>query len=635
MKQLQVLLLAVTLSSSMYAQKRVCESMSYLQQSLNQDAGLKGRMEAIEEHTNQFVKANPKGQRLVITIPVVVHVVYNTGAQNVSASQIQSQIDVLNADFRKLNADASLIPAAWQTTAADCEINFCMAQRDPAGNATTGVERRQTTVTAFSTNDAMKKYAQGGLDAWDASKYLNLWVCNMSGGILGYAQFPGGTAATDGVVILYSAFGTTGTATAPFNKGRTATHEVGHWLNLRHIWGDDTNCTGSDLVADTPNQQAENYGCPAFPRTDACTTTSPGVMTMNYMDYTDDACMYMFTAGQKARMQALFATGGTRLSLVSSNGCVPPAPVTCATPTGVSVGSVSNTSAVVSWAAVAGAASYNVIVGANTYTSTSTSYTLSNLAACTSYNVSVQAVCGNTNGSSTASAAVPFTTTGCVSPCSDVYENNNTTNKAKAIAVNTDITALISSSTDLDWFKFSNTSANPNIKVSLTNLPANYTLTLYSPTGATLGTSANTGTTNESIIYNNGAAGTYKVRVSGASGAFNSTLCYKLRADISSTTWVRLADEVEGEMSLSSFTIYPNPTTGMAILRFNTLSEVAEKVSISIFDQTGRIMRNIEHEVTESSNELSLDFSNYANGLYFIQMTKGETITNSKIIVAK
>nr|WP_218155326.1 M43 family zinc metalloprotease [Chitinophaga sp. YR627] len=139
---------------------------------------------------------------------------------------------------------------------------------------------------------------------------MNIWIVGaMSGGVIGYAQFPGGAAATDGVVIADDCFGNTGTATSPFNKGRTATHEIGHWLNLRHIWGDAT--CGNDFVGDTPTQNAPNYGCPGYPHLSTC-AGNPIEMTMNYMDYTDDRCMYMFTAGQKTRMLATFLTGGGR-----------------------------------------------------------------------------------------------------------------------------------------------------------------------------------------------------------------------------------------------------------------------------------------------------------------------------------
>ena len=200
----------------------------------------------------------------MITIPVVVHVLYNNAIQNISDAQVNSQIDVLNEDFRKLNLDISNLPNVFSALAADCQIQFCLAKRDPNGNATNGIVRKSTTITSFSSNDNIKRSANGGSDPWNTSQYLNIWSGNLGGGLLGYAQFPGGAAATDGVVLLYNTVGRVGTLMAPYNKGRTATHEVGHWLNLRHIWG-DANC-GSDLVNDTPTQQTSNFGCPTFPR---------------------------------------------------------------------------------------------------------------------------------------------------------------------------------------------------------------------------------------------------------------------------------------------------------------------------------------------------------------------------------
>ncbi|MDQ3109356.1 MAG: M43 family zinc metalloprotease, partial [Bacteroidota bacterium] len=307
-----------------FAQNPVrCASQEYKQQQIALNPALQQVIDAEDQNADQFAAAHPNGYqaRATITIPVIFHVVYKTAGQNISDTRLIAQMDVLNKDYRRLNSDTNLIPAVWKTLAADCDINFCFAHRDPNGNWTNGIERTVTTVTSWSTNDAVKSAASGGADAWDRSKYLNIWVCNLSGGVLGYASFPGGPAADDGVVLSYQYVGTTGSS-APYNKGRTATHEVGHWLNMRHIWGDDgSSCSGSDACADTPNQADENYGCPAFPHTDACSAASPGVMFMNYMDYTDDACMYMFTTAQKTRMWATL--NGSRVSLQTSNGCLP------------------------------------------------------------------------------------------------------------------------------------------------------------------------------------------------------------------------------------------------------------------------------------------------------------------------
>jgi hypothetical protein len=233
-------------------------------------------------------------QQATITIPVVVNVLYRTAAENVSAEQIQSQIDVLNRDFNATNGDFNnYIPDEYANLKANVGVTFRLA----------AVYRKQTTKVSFRTNDDVKKSNKGGLNPTDPTTKLNLWVCTLSNRILGYAQFPGGPAATDGVVILNTGFGTTGTARAPFNLGRTATHEVGHWMNLRHIWGDAT--CGNDQVGDTPLHNTANYGCPEVDHRSTCTGT-PREMWMNYMDYTDDRCMYMFSSGQSDRMQATF-----------------------------------------------------------------------------------------------------------------------------------------------------------------------------------------------------------------------------------------------------------------------------------------------------------------------------------------
>lgn len=639
MKKISLLLSALLVLSSGLQAQRTCAAVEHLTQQLANDPTLAQRMHEIEEHTENFVRNNPKGTRAVITIPVVIHIVYKTTAENITDAQALSQIDVLNKDFRKLNADASSVPAVWSGLAADFEINFCMAQRTPTGAATTGIERRSTTVTSFGTNNGMKSYAQGGLDAWDATKYLNLWCCNIGGGILGYAQFPGGAASTDGVVIDYRYFGLSAASSAPYNKGRTGTHEVGHWLNLRHIWGDDgTACTGSDQVTDTPNQAGENYGVPTFPKTDACTSASPGVMFMNYMDYTDDLGMYMFTAGQKARAQALFATGGSRVGLVTSNGCTPPTTSTCATPTGVAVASITNTGATVSWAAVSGATSYQVLVGANTYTSATTSYTLSGLTACTPYSVTVKAVCGTT-ATSAASTAASFTTTGCTTPtCTSTYETNNTAATSKTIAINTNITSQIQSSGDIDWYSVTTTTAAPKVKITLTTLPLDYDVYLYASNGTTLrGSSVNSGTTSETIIYNTPKSGaTYKIKVIGYNGVSSTSACYTLRASTQAANWRLGQDEgADGiKQLMEDMTVYPNPTDGIANLHFNVVEEDMN-VNLAIIDQTGRIISTSAHTVTKSATDVELNFSDLSNGIYFLQVQNGDNVQIQKIVVAK
>jgi hypothetical protein len=269
----------------------------------------------IERFTARFMLWGARSRRAgIVTIPVVVHVVHSDDTGNISDVQVQSQIDALNRDYRANNADKGNAPQGWANLVADAQIQFALANIDPDGNPSSGITRTPTAVQSFNTDDKVKSAATGGADPWPADHYLNIWVCNLAA-LLGYAQFPGGDAATDGVVILNAAFGTIGSATAPYSLGRTATHEVGHWLNLIHIWGDRLDCSGTDLVDDTPTQQSPNYNKPSFPHI-SCNNGPKGDMFMNYMDYVDDDTMIMFTPGQVARMSA--ALDGPRSSIVSN-----------------------------------------------------------------------------------------------------------------------------------------------------------------------------------------------------------------------------------------------------------------------------------------------------------------------------
>ena len=283
---------------------RTCGTQQVNERLIELDPGLRARQLEIELECRRAIEdGRALGVwRQLITLPVVVHVVHHTDEENISDEQVASQIDVLNRDFRGANEDRSKVPEAWTSLAADPNIQFELAE----------ITRTRTERESFGTGDTVKRSAAGGVDPSPTDEYLNVWVCNLGEGLLGYAQFPGGPADTDGVVLLYTAFGTTGVASAPFNLGRTATHEVGHWLNLRHIWGDRTDCTGSDQVSDTPPAQLPNYGTPEFPHI-SCDNGPNGDMFMNYMDYVDDVAMFMFTQGQAERINATLA--GPRRSL--------------------------------------------------------------------------------------------------------------------------------------------------------------------------------------------------------------------------------------------------------------------------------------------------------------------------------
>ncbi|SNR13860.1 M43 family zinc metalloprotease [Tenacibaculum jejuense] len=331
MKKITFLFLFV--AGILFAQQgRTCHTMENLEYRQSQDPQLKERMNNIEKFTQNKLDLISKGlykvDGQIITIPVVVHVVYNTAQQNISDAQVLSQIEVLNEDFRRTNSDAN---NKW-SQAADIQVEFKLATIDPNGNPTNGITRTSTSVTSWSSNDNIKRSSRGGKDPWNTSEYLNMWVGNLGGGLLGYAQFPGGNASTDGVVMGTQFFGSSDKGSgfflsAPFDKGRTTTHEVGHFLNLRHIWGDG-GCGVDDFVSDTPNSDSPTSGCPGNK-----TTCGSLDMVENYMDYSDDACMNLFTQGQKNRMRAVLESGGARRSLALSDkfgsGGGGPDPVTC------------------------------------------------------------------------------------------------------------------------------------------------------------------------------------------------------------------------------------------------------------------------------------------------------------------
>lgn len=319
------------------ADNETCGTMGRHQMLLDRHPGYRQERIDLEQFTEAYRDKRMENGSVVrpeiVVIPVVVHVVYNTPAENISMEQIQSQIDVLNEDFRKLNADASLVPAVFQPVAADARIQFCLAKRSPDCQPTTGVTRRMSKVSCFdyyADVEAVKYTDLGGTDAWPRDEYLNLWVADLCGTINGYGQFPGAAADTDGVVVDPTCFGTTGTAAAPYTLGRVTTHEVGHWFNLYHIFQGgcagntaETCSTAGDLCCDTPPSSGKNWGCDPL-STDTCieTPTNEVDMLVNFMSYQDDSCQYMFSADQAVRMDATLF--GFRSPLLESQGCVPP-----------------------------------------------------------------------------------------------------------------------------------------------------------------------------------------------------------------------------------------------------------------------------------------------------------------------
>jgi len=265
------------------------------------------------------------------TIPVVVHIVYNNPEENISDRQVQSQIDILNEDFRSRNLNREAIPEEFRQRIADIGFEFCLASIDPNGQPTSGITRTTTSFDEIGNfrlsvdNRGVFRLFQtdlGGKDAWDPQQYLNVWIANTGNAFLGYGTRPGEFEPhQDGIVVDPRYFGDN-CQIEPHHLGKTATHEVGHYFNLQHIWGSSTDCSSDDGVDDTPEQETNYRGCPTYPMS-SCGSND---MFMNFMDYSDDACLAMFTEGQKLRMMA--ALNGPRKGLMTSNGCglIRPAP---------------------------------------------------------------------------------------------------------------------------------------------------------------------------------------------------------------------------------------------------------------------------------------------------------------------
>lgn len=327
MKRITLLLLFAV--SSLSAQ-RTCLTHEKMEEVLGSDPVKRAHHNEVmnfirtNKSENLFRDNSTQSTNTVITIPVVFHVLYKTANQNISDAQIQSQLDVLNKDYRKLNTDFnSVVPQVFRGISADMEIVFCKATKTPTGATTTGIVRKSI---ASNVSFGDSYYLAAGDPAWDPTKYLNVWIGILNGdynGILGWAYLPTEAGNPwDGFVCDYRYFGTTGTTTAPYNGGRTCTHEIGHYLGLDHPWGEDESICGTaandDGVADTPATFGPYYGCNTFPTNEfACSPTTNGSLYMNYMDYADDACMAMFTNGQKAIVQNTMS--GPRASLLTAS----------------------------------------------------------------------------------------------------------------------------------------------------------------------------------------------------------------------------------------------------------------------------------------------------------------------------
>ncbi|MBK8338574.1 MAG: fibronectin type III domain-containing protein [Flavobacteriales bacterium] len=409
------------------------------------------------------------------------------------------------------------------------------------------------------------------------------------------------------------------------------THEQGHLLGSKHTHACAWNGNNTAIDGCGPAAGYTEGSCPAGP----VPSSSVGGTIMSYCHLTGAGIK--FSNGFGPQPTTLITNNVNSASCLGSGcGTTPPA---CAAPSGLVAGSISSTSAALSWGSVSGASSYTLQwkpTAGSVYTTvtglTSASYALSGLTPGTAYHFQVLTVCAS--GSSAYAPLVSFTTSG--GTCTDAYEPNGTT--PKQIASNVTLTALISSGTDLDWFRFSNTTGQKNIKVTLTGLPADHNLRLYR-SSTLLASSLNTGTTIEQVVYNTSTVSTnYRVRVNGANGAFNASQCYTLTVQISGTAFsmAGLEGMVEGGLdemdNASPISIHPNPANDLVSI---VLPPTDVPSTVEMLDGTGRLVGSWSVDITEGGTNLVLDVIDRPEGMYLMRVTRGGESTVQRLVVAR
>ncbi|NJL77030.1 MAG: T9SS type A sorting domain-containing protein [Saprospiraceae bacterium] len=645
--------------TSLQAQ-RECSAAELYEQMMQSSPSFKNNRQRIEAYIQQYATQN-RAINQVITIPVVFHIIHNGDAvgagENIPENLICEQLDQLNDDFRAMNADIGNVPSEFVPLIGDAMVQFCFASVDPEGNATDGIIRWQFNRATW-TNDQFDAEVKPST-IWNRNNYLNFWTADLEGGLLGYAQFPGGAASTDGIVVDNTTVGSLVTPNPngnAFSRGRTATHEIGHWLDLRHIWGDDCllgifgSCTGSDLVDDTPNQFCPSSGCPNYPKRSQC---SQSEMFMNYMDYTDDNCMHMFSDGQITRIRATVDPGGFRASLASSpagctncgtvveptctdgirNGqetgvdcggpdCAPCMTQMCPTPTGLSTTNIARNRATLNWTAVSEANNYTVElrpVGTTTWSvfmTNTNSYRATGLARGTDYEWRVRSNCDGS--SSEFSVIATFRTTGgaATPTCSDGIQNGNETGvdcggscapcmmDECTVPTGTTTTNIGTTQATLNW--------------NAVNGANNYTTRLR-PVGTTRwNTRSVTGTST--IASPLQAGRTYEWQVSancsGGASAFSASTTFTTAS--SAAALENRGDEGTISFEAAGFetTVFPSPTSDVLNIKANKAIN-----TIQIIDVTGRVVRAIQLDVVSLSTVISV--SQLADGQYFVRIQAG------------
>lgn len=559
MFRLVTLLIIISTCLNLNAQENFgCGTMDVLERQIQQDPSILNRMEYQERLVNEFIhNGGQQRSNVITTIPVVFHIIHLIGqpigvGENIPDSRIFAQINQLNDDFRKLNADAGDIWSAFQNLQADAEIEFCLAERDPSGHSTNGINRYSAYKNSWSITEIENQIKPSTI--WNRDQYLNIWVVNFSDRrLLGYAQFPGLPASTDGIVLRYTTLGSLSSPSPPsqspldaFLRGRIATHEVGHWLNLRHIWGDE-NC-GNDFVDDTPLHNSSNAYCPLYPHYSTCAGQDIE-MVQNYMDYTDDICKNTFTIGQKQRMQSTLQL--FRLSLTNSLGCEP--------------------------------AEDNPVDDED--------------------------------------------------ECRESFEPNNGASVNLPLAtVNTNLTSQISTSIDNDWYRFANLFSAKNIRIDLTNLPANYGVKLYR--GSTL---LETSNISRVIVYNSSQVRSdWYVHVYGINGAFSNSRCYTLRISLSNKPFDDDGEDEDNDnfrlpVTQLAFKMYPNPVADELNIDLNMVQGKDTKVTVR--DIMGKIRLEEKNNFFQNRGHFRFNLSQLPTGVYFVSVENDGKSNTQKLTV--
>ncbi|MEO5644336.1 MAG: zinc-dependent metalloprotease [Bacteroidia bacterium] len=577
-----------------------CGSAQQMQRDTALSSQMKARAQQIEMQTQHWNTQNSASRQggnenvlnaPVVTIPVVVHVLYHTAAENISDAQAQSQIDALNRDYRRLNADAGNVPPVFAGVAADCEVEFCLAKRDHSGNITNGITHTFTSITSFSynANPAAANYYlkarhsnTNGVDSWNTTQYLNIWVCSLSD-IHGVSTFPyaAGTAE-DGVQVRNTSFGTFGQYLEPsWMEGGITTHEVGHYLNLNHIFNDNPGASTcysflfqDDGLTDTPQQLHASVGCPTGLTQNWCIETPVDLpdMTMNFMDYSDDPCIYMFTLQQKARILSIFGPGGARESLKTSPGCLPP-------PCGFDGNEPNETQATAKFI-----------------------------------------------------PAISFTN----DPSQPIQAKSA---NYHSLICRDGLPPAGAGSGDLDWFTFSNQAIYPDVKVKIYNLPLDYDLKLYNSAGVQIGSSTHGGTTADSIVFHPcfGAVSNYYIQVYGYANNFSPTQNYSLKVTLSAVSYgcftpFRMDSTAVDQNTSDNLLIYPNPASNSITLE--NKFDRDDHIRLKLRDVNGKVVLDGDKEEAVSAGTFvkEINIETLAPGIYFLFIETDEGQFVRKIV---